>query len=98
MNAGYYIGEWVAKQIKAKGSKGAIKVVATYIGKTLAEIKDNVDTFIEYAKQHPELRFHIRKVGYDKAGYTIEKIAPLFNGAKSITNILLPKEMIEILK
>lgn len=68
------------------------------IGKTLAEIKDNVDTFIEYAKQHPELRFHIRKVGYDKAGYTIEKIAPLFNGAKSITNILLPKEMVEILK
>lgn len=68
------------------------------IGKTLAEIKDNVDTFIEYAKQHPELRFHIRKVGYDKAGYTIEKIAPLFNCAKSITNILLPKEMVEILK
>lgn len=67
------------------------------IGKTLAEIKDNVNTFIEYAKQHPELRFHIRKVGYDKAGYTLEQIAPLFNGAKDVKNILLPKEMIAIL-
>ena len=67
------------------------------IGKTLAEIKDNVNTFIEYAKQHPELRFHIRKVGYDKAGYKIEQIAPLFNGAKDVKNILLPKEMIAIL-
>lgn len=67
------------------------------IGKTLAEIKDNVNTFIEYAKQHPELRFHIRKVGYDKAGYTLEQIAPLFKGAKDVTNILLPKEMFAIL-
>ena len=67
------------------------------IGKTIDEIKDSVDTFIDYAKQHPELRFHIRKVGYDKAGYTIEQIAPLFNGAKDVANILLPKEMFAIL-
>ena len=67
------------------------------IGKTIDEIKDSVDTFIDYAKQHPELRFHIRKVGYDKAGYTIGQIAPLFNGAKDVTNILLPKEMINAL-
>lgn len=67
------------------------------IGKTLEEIREGVDTFIAYAKQHPELRFHTRKVGYDKAGYTIEQIAPLFNGAKDVKNILLPKEMIAIL-
>ena len=67
------------------------------IGKTIEEIREGVDTFIAYAKQHPELRFHIRKVGYNKAGYTIEQIAPLFNGAKDVTNILLPKEMINAL-
>ena len=67
------------------------------IGKTIEEIREGVDTFIAYAKQHPELRFHIRKVGYDKAGYTIEQIAPLFNGAKDVTNILLPREMISTL-
>ena len=67
------------------------------IGKSLEEIKKGITTFIEYAKQNPELRFHCRKVGYDKAGYTIEQIAPLFNDAKNVTNILLPKEMIAIL-
>lgn len=48
-------------------------------------------------KHNSDLRFHIRKVGDDKAGYTIEQIAPLFDGAKDITNILLPKEMLTIL-
>ena len=67
------------------------------IGKSLEEIKTSVATFIEYAKQNPYMRFHVRKVGYDKAGYTIEQIAPLFNGAKEVTNILLPKEMLTIL-
>ena len=67
------------------------------IGKSLDEIREGVDTFIAHAKQHPDLRFHIRKVGYDKAGYTVEQIAPLFNCAKEVKNILLPKEMIAIL-
>ena len=67
------------------------------IGKSIEEIKECVTAFIEYAKQNSDLRFHIRKVGYDKAGYTIEQIAPLFNGAKNVTNILLPKDMLAIL-
>lgn len=67
------------------------------IGKSLEEIEDGIDTFINYANQHPEMRFHIRKVGYDKAGYTIEQIAPLFNEAKDVKNILLPKEIVTAL-
>lgn len=67
------------------------------IGKSLEEIKASVATFIEYAKQNPYMRFHVRKAGYDKAGYTIEQIAPMFDGAKDVTNILLPKEMVKVL-
>ena len=67
------------------------------IGKTLEEIKSGVEAFITYAKQNPSKRFHVRKVGYDKAGYTVEQIAPLFNGAKELTNVLLPKEMLNVL-
>ena len=67
------------------------------IGKSLDEIKAGVATFIEYAKQNPYMRFHVRKVGYDKAGYTVEQIAPLFSDAKDVTNILLPKEMVKAL-
>ena len=65
--------------------------------KTIEEIRSNVAAFIEYAKQHPELRFHVRKVGYDKAGYKVEQIAPLFKEARAVKNILLPKAMVDIL-
>lgn len=37
MNAGYYVGKWVVKMIKAKGDGGAIKVIAAYIGTALAK-------------------------------------------------------------
>lgn len=67
------------------------------IGKTIEEIKNEVDTFINYAKSNPEERFHVRPIGYDKAGYTVEQIAPLFADAKNVTNILLPKEMMSVL-
>ena len=67
------------------------------IGKSLDEIKESIAEFITYAKQNPDIRFHIKQVGYDKAGYTIEQIAPLFNDAKEVTNILFLKEMLAIL-
>lgn len=67
------------------------------IGKTLNEISESIAKFIDYAKQNPYMRFHVRKVGYDKAGYTVEQIAPIFNNAKDVTNILLPKDMLAIL-
>jgi hypothetical protein len=63
----------------------------------LNEISESIAKFIDYAKQNPYMRFHVRKVGYDKAGYTVEQIAPLFNNAKDVTNILLPKDMLAIL-
>ena len=37
MNAGYYVGKWVCKLIKAKGDGGAVKVIAAYIGSALAK-------------------------------------------------------------
>ncbi len=65
------------------------------IGKSLDEIRESVNTFIEYARNNSDLRFHVRKVSYDKAGYTIEQIAPLFKGARTVRNILLPKAILK---
>ena len=65
------------------------------IGQSLEDIAYSIAELIAHAKAHPERRFHIRKVGYDKAGYTLEQIAPLFAAAKELDNILLPQEMIE---
>jgi len=64
------------------------------IGKNLDEIQASVSAFIEHAKAHPERRFHVRKVGYHKAGYTIQQIAPLFKDAVGLKNILLPEDML----
>jgi len=67
------------------------------IGKSIEEIQDGVNAFIEHAKNNPDMRFHVRKVGYDKAGYTVEQIAPLFSEARTVRNILLPKAIIDAL-
>ena len=67
------------------------------IGNALDEIGNSITEFVSYAKSNPELRFHVRPLGYNKAGYTIEQIAPLFKEAAAVRNILLPKEIVEIL-
>lgn len=67
------------------------------IGKSIEEIQDGVNAFIEHAKNNPNMRFHVRKVGYDKAGYTVEQIAPLFSEARTVRNILLPKAIVDAL-
>ena len=67
------------------------------IGKSLEEISSGIDTFISYAAAHPELRFHVRKVGYDKAGYSVDQIAPLFARAKELKNVLLPQAVVTAL-
>ena len=64
------------------------------VGKTLEEICSGVKGFLRYAKDHPETRFHVRRVGYDKAGYTVEQIATMFRGALELSNVLLPEEML----
>ena len=66
------------------------------VGKSIEEIGSSITKFVEYAKNNQELRFHVRPVGYDLAGYTAEQIAVLFKDAVSVRNILLPKEIVEI--
>lgn len=42
-----------------------------------------VQLFIQYANNHPELRFQVTRVGCGLAGYTDEEIAPMFRAAPS---------------
>jgi hypothetical protein len=44
----------------------------------LSEIKNHVDEFLRYAREHPELIFSISRVGCGLAGYTDKEIAPMF--------------------
>jgi hypothetical protein len=48
---------------------------------TLAEVVPHVNTFLQFAKNHPEFEFQVTRVGCGLAGFTDAEIAPLFAGA-----------------
>ena len=52
----------------------------------------NVNRFISFAKQHPELTFLVTRIGCGIAGYNDWEVAPLFTAAVDVKNIWLPKE------
>ena len=54
-------------------------------------IKPYVDDFIEFARQHPELRFLVTRIGCGIAGFKPEEIAPLFAEALEMKNVILPE-------
>lgn len=47
----------------------------------LSEIQPYVTKFIEYARTHRHLRFHVTRVGCGLAGYKNSQIAPMFKDA-----------------
>lgn len=57
-------------------------------------IKPYVDVFIEFAKQHPKYNFLVTKIGCGIAGFKIEEMAPLFQDALGVENIVLPQEFV----
>ena len=60
-------------------------------------IKPYIDSFIEFAKSHPELTFYVTKIGCGIAGFKEEDIAPLFKTASNIPNIRLPEDFVDII-
>ena len=61
-------------------------------------IKPYVDEFIRFAKQHPEQKFLVTKIGCGIAGFKVDEIAPLFYHAIDSENIVLPKEFDDIVQ
>lgn len=54
-------------------------------------IRPYVDEFIRFAKEHPELTFLVTRIGCGIAGFMDEEIAPLFEKAHGMENIVLPE-------
>ena len=54
----------------------------------LDKIETHVKTFIQYAKNNPELTFEVTRVGCGLAGYTDSDIKPMFKDSPE--NCLLP--------
>lgn len=56
----------------------------------LGEIERYVREFLQFAHEHPHLRFRVTAIGCGLAGYSPAEIAPLFEGAPG--NCDLPSE------
>ena len=57
-------------------------------------IKPYVDEFIRFAKEHGELNFLVTRIGCGIAGFRDSEIAPLFEEAINVENIILPRSFV----
>ena len=79
------------------GMQGQSYAIPTMQG-GVETIKPYVDEFIEFAKQHPEYKFLVTKIGCGIACFRDEEIAPLFAVAIDIENVILPKSFVEVIQ
>ena len=85
-----------AKWGKGVGLQGQSYAIPTMQG-GVETIKPYVDEFILFAKQHPEYKFLVTRIGCGIAAFTQEEIAPLFKDAVDVENVILPKDFVEVL-
>jgi len=62
---------------------------------SIPEIEHHVRKFISVAKNNPQLTFLVTEIGCGLARFSPKQIAPLFEKAKNIPNIHLPKRFWE---
>ena len=82
---------------QARGLQGNSYAIVTldYTGEepiTVMEINQEVIEFLKFAKEHPELKFWVTKVGCGISNYSIEDIAPIFKSKRIPNNVILPVE------
>lgn len=96
LHARRYFGAKPGIGFGLEGRSFAIPTKSTpYATLPLATIADYVRLFLNYATQHPEMRFLLTKIGCGLAGYTEAQIAPLFAGAPD--NVVLVDERREVI-
>ena len=61
-------------------------------------VKKAVARFTEFAKNHPDLKFLVTRVGCGIAGYTDKEIAPMFREASELPNVSIPESFWSVLK
>ena len=72
---------------QAEGLQGQSYAINTMDG--FEVMTEQVARFIEFAKEHPELKFLVTEIGCGIAGYTPKDVAPLFKNIPE--NVVLPK-------
>jgi hypothetical protein len=87
--------DWGAIWGQGGGLQGQTYAIPTMFD-SIDEIKPYVNDFLNFAKEHPELKFLVTEIGCGIAGWTVEEIAPLFEPAirENIENIYLPERFL----
>lgn len=62
----------------------------------LGILRQEIIGFVDFAAQHPELKFLVTEIGCGIAGYTPTEIAPFFADAGE--NVVLPERFVEELQ
>jgi len=65
---------------------------------SLQEVKEGIDTFIQFAKDNQDLTFYVVELGCNLAYFTVEQIAPLFKKAVMLKNVYLPERFVNNLQ
>ena len=79
-----------AKMGQGVGLQGQSYGIPTMQG-GVETIRPYVDEFVAFAKEHPELTFLVTRIGCGIAGFRDSEIAPLFQQAHGVANIVLPE-------
>ena len=79
------------------GLQGQSYAIPTMQG-SLESIKPYVDDFFELAEEWDQTTFLVTRIGCGIAGFTDEKIAPLFDRALDMYNVVLPESFVRILQ
>lgn len=74
------------------GPTGRSYAIPTMFHGRIDDIAPYIDEFIKYAKNHPEQKFLVTKIGCGVAGFKPSDIAPLFMPAAYLINVYLPAE------
>lgn len=82
---------------KGVGLQGQCYAIPTMQG-GVETIRPYVDDFIAFAKEHPELKFYVTRIGCGIAGFLDSDIAPLFKASLPLENVILPRSFVMLLK
>ena len=76
-----------------EGRQGQSYAIPT-IGGTirLKDIRQSINTFTQYAVEHPELHFFVTPIGCGGGCRKVWEIAPMFRKASKLSNVSLPKD------
>lgn len=85
-----------AKWGKGEGIQGQSYAIPTMQG-GIETIRPYVDRFLDFASEWDQTTFLVTRIGCGIAGFTPEKIAPLFDRALDMYNVVLPYDFFCIL-